>query len=1796
MARITYDFSEVPTGAGIPTGWQQRFDGSNVAYEIVDDLTSPGLQAMEIQKSGAGRNLITLDAADGDDQHGLILVESDDSGALPSIWINASGSSGNESGYLMEANLGTNQVGLWEANGGGFFNHDTDSITLNANTGYWMRLIRLNSGEVKGRMWEEGTREPTTWNVTATDSTHTTGFCGAGELQTGTFTTTVHWYSVGTDFESACSVHAADFPDEALYYSISNDDSVRITDFDGSPDFLILVTPGIGLQQVDWHRDKQKIYTTQAVDGTINRYDRYGLNEEILVTGLTDVFGITFDYANSLMYYVTRQASGELYVDSDDGGAQALLVSSLPWPGHPWFHPGDGFIYVPLDFNVRSYDAAGALQVTYPTDTGDLAHWVAVDDDNVMCGYWNDSRLWWLPIGTTVGPWNQADNVNNIWMGDLKDDLTTLYGAAFNAGNIYQWDTLPPPDSANRTTILDGLSTVTVHSVAYYNIPNPDTEIVDDYLNQAGVKRTKVRAKLAKLSGTGTHDDRYWVIDHTVLPAGYLDSDLSTAEVAGAPTTRMSTSYTGLTRMAVEVVDFSPASGGVGGGATAEIYVRPPDANSHDVEMDVWIWWGRSGKTQPAASAPYGSQQVRGTTDCAASYTANDFSDASANGNDGVGTGVALSTDIPFGSIQSYEFDSGSTDRVVVPDDNSLDLVTELTVYMMFKTDSDNGTFQALCAKRLGVTNSNYSMAFDVGGNMDFNYINGGFVGVSADFSTFWSVGNWEFVAGTMKQVGADVVCKLFNRSGEVATNTVLNSTLLANNDTFDIGNVDQSTWAFPLDGRLKGLNVLNHALELDEILTVAENFSDVADFWEFGFAVEEGPFDGSNPAGILVPTQGLLEQQYSPIFTSEICGLNRNWTFQIHKFVPDGETAPTVTSLPVHESLELEYGPASIRNYVVYIPSIMTIDILDRLLLVYNEMKQAREAARTDYWYYGSLASNDGVYTWRGWVKIGLTSKFLSDKRINVTQVELYDGLGTIKSFPVFTPHKEQNTIHQQHRDMLSYTVQPLGIKYLNGWEPSNVEQNQPIVPRIQLVQTAFQDVPRSELIDYEIERDEAYQEMNEMMLTTVWQGLDGYWHVKQLANVGRSVAMELYDYAAVDENNLDAFDFAEVVSIANDEVILEKRVDLGDFDEDAIVGMTDEVGVLNVIKSVDYEDEPGANIIQLCRNFRLHDWYLSGNFTGLPKYIRQTSATGTLTQDTRTGGITTMLMDTAGAGDISAKYHLGYYKFDQDVYFRFDVEWGAERNGGASTVALGFRFVARPYDGAPDAESAFLDASGNWVGASAAPGWLASVAVTPDANGANPITLYLFSIRTLQRLPLTGVYEVEVRNVDLNDFVHVNKLEIFPVDSSGNDVLTHTQEAVFLPNFDKSGSEEMSTTQAAISNLPRIVNPTDVKAAITVYGPSTALGTTEIDQLHPIDQVLHAFNGDNLVSNSLAHARANETALAPFIGLEQLEGDVRDIISPEQLIHFEDKIFVAQKSKIQVIKELSSVIAPERLGGGLIDQAKVFYVGEDEMFYTINGDFTETATGLDLSAEQIIDIDYQVATRTIWGLSVGGSVYSWPSDGSEAPTLMFTTAFSDFETIHFDNLNSRLLITRHEINFANRRWYGYSLGGTVLFNWEARIGLSSIGNPAMDIGTIGGVTYGWHYGLGRLNLTDGVNDFMQSASGLNFANGTLIDTDNVAYRVIGSAVYQYNPVTVNNPTQAFIIGGGPAAWHLNARGSCDWFEYNGVKKFVGCGNSLGVPAGKAWSFNLATNMYEGDISTVNPKCLCTNHAFATS
>jgi hypothetical protein len=383
-------------------------------------------------------------------------------------------------------------------------------------------------------------------------------------------------------------------------------------------------------------------------------------------------------------------------------------------------------------------------------------------------------------------------------------------------------------------------------------------ELQRDYAPAAsGAKKVYLEAKAAQIGGTGTQTGHPLVITSDVLKANNLnmfeDGHADEATEGGL-------------RFSMDEAGAEPLPGRFHFAAAVdpndgefEAYTRLPELDGTTSSNNgVYLWWiPGSAKTQPAADAQYGSKQVQPL-----SYRLNiiggGYTDETPNGNDATATNTTLSSDVPFGDLESIDF-NGSSSRLNIPDsDNSLDLADgqSLTMLSWMIVDTDTGTFQGFMSKRQALDH-NYG-AFYIAdddspdaGTFHANFYNGGFRGVTMDFDPNFSKGVWMPVFVEFEDSGTDYVERVYNGT------TLINSATwsqepIVNAHDFIVGatKTGTSTYGEWADGRRKGLRVIFEILPADVKTTIVNNEGSNTDFWDAQWAYTDGDGDGQGGAG----------------------------------------------------------------------------------------------------------------------------------------------------------------------------------------------------------------------------------------------------------------------------------------------------------------------------------------------------------------------------------------------------------------------------------------------------------------------------------------------------------------------------------------------------------------------------------------------------------------------------------------------------------------------------------------------------------------------------------------------------------------------------------------------------------------------------------------------------------------------------------------------------------------------------------------------------------------------------------
>lgn len=208
------------------------------------------------------------------------------------------------------------------------------------------------------------------------------------------------------------------------------------------------------------------------------------------------------------------------------------------------------------------------------------------------------------------------------------------------------------------------------------------------------------------------------------------------------------------------------------------------------------------------------------------------LADSSGHGNNGTPNGTSgtnnypqPSTELPLNnpsrSDRSFSFD-GTDDVIVIPDDNTLDLSSAVTLSFWFNGNSDAWptSFKGIIAKR-GAALTNFGVNLRGGGTNNFQWYfsDGSFKVVRVDADSI-SSNEWHHFAGTFLDTGDDVTGRMYIDGVLRETEIFEDTNIGTNNDDMVIGATTATTERF--SGYIDDVRLFSEALSLEEIRALA--------------------------------------------------------------------------------------------------------------------------------------------------------------------------------------------------------------------------------------------------------------------------------------------------------------------------------------------------------------------------------------------------------------------------------------------------------------------------------------------------------------------------------------------------------------------------------------------------------------------------------------------------------------------------------------------------------------------------------------------------------------------------------------------------------------------------------------------------------------------------------------------------------------------------------------------------------------------------------------------------------------
>lgn len=215
MATYTNDFGSYTADAQ-PSDWTARWVTTNSTFAARTKSGAQGGKTLEHTSTADGRRLLSYNAIDSDanraDAEILVRVRTTGSVGTAALLdqvrsvLRGSGAAGAESCYFLqfsESATGSIRLGKLVSGTQTMLGTAFAMPRWQSNVWYWMRF-KVSGTSLSGKIWEDGEKEPTSWQVTATDSSVTgAGWVGVGNFESSGTARDWDFVSIGTGTDAA---------------------------------------------------------------------------------------------------------------------------------------------------------------------------------------------------------------------------------------------------------------------------------------------------------------------------------------------------------------------------------------------------------------------------------------------------------------------------------------------------------------------------------------------------------------------------------------------------------------------------------------------------------------------------------------------------------------------------------------------------------------------------------------------------------------------------------------------------------------------------------------------------------------------------------------------------------------------------------------------------------------------------------------------------------------------------------------------------------------------------------------------------------------------------------------------------------------------------------------------------------------------------------------------------------------------------------------------------------------------------------------------------------------------------------------------------------------------------------------------------------------------------------------------------------------------------------------------------------------------------------------------------------
>ena len=280
------------------------------------------------------------------------------------------------------------------------------------------------------------------------------------------------------------------------------------------------------------------------------------------------------------------------------------------------------------------------------------------------------------------------------------------------------------------------------------------------------------------------------LLTDTTLPSEMFDADGSNPALNGGGDINFSSDKAGSNRLSCEIVTFTtdnnPALG------KAEIWVKVPSVSAGS-NTSIWVWYDKSGESQPAAKAEFGSESVwpAGTgvyhlDEDPGPGGADEMLDSDGTANHGTAEASMDSGDLVTGRIgNAIHFNGPGSDNSVTF--APTDFGNTCTISLWFKPTTTGDAQSLLTNKDVdGGVQDGFQLRISDAGRIIFNTGNGAVQGNANTLDGVINFGQWNHVAVEVNRAAGTAV--IYHNGVDVTDDGGI-TTDFKTNDDWRIGN-----------------------------------------------------------------------------------------------------------------------------------------------------------------------------------------------------------------------------------------------------------------------------------------------------------------------------------------------------------------------------------------------------------------------------------------------------------------------------------------------------------------------------------------------------------------------------------------------------------------------------------------------------------------------------------------------------------------------------------------------------------------------------------------------------------------------------------------------------------------------------------------------------------------------------------------------------------------------------------------------------------------------------------------------